>query len=506
MRKHIRFGIDLTLVGLSPFLALFIRDNFASTVERLQGVIPYALLCIIAAAIVTMITRLHQRLWRYTSLTDALHLIAASSAVLLIALSASFVLNRSEGVARSLPAIQWLLLVPAIIGSRIAVRLWAEQTGRKRRRSNPSHGTAEHVLIVGVSDLTELYLRSVAEFAPAHFTIVGILSRTRELRGRSMRLYKILGTPDEALQIIAQLELHGVAVQRLIVMQSFEQLSRAAQRALLMVEQSSDIKVDWLVERLGLHGGEGSIPSNGMEVVSAAKEPQLVEHEQITPPRYHALKRGIDAVVSSCLLIILGPAIAVVALLVAIDVGFPLVFWQQRPGWKGRPFKLFKFRTMGAGHDAEGNRTPDGLRSSKIGRFLRQSRLDEIPQLYNVLVGEMSLVGPRPLLPIDQPERQSMRLLVRPGLTGWAQVNGGRDIAPEDKAALDVWYIMHASLWLDLAIVLRTVSLLVLGERVNAAALNAAHARLEQMRAKPAVETASSIQTAHQPSVAQEAA
>src|SRR6185369_4383999 len=120
---------------------------------------------------------------------------------------------RSEGVARSLPAIQWLVLVPAIISSRIAVRLWAEQTGRRRWQSNQSASRAEHVLIVGVSDLTELYLRSVAEFASAHVNIVGILSRGRELRGRLMRLYKILGSPEEALKIIAQLELHGVMVQ-----------------------------------------------------------------------------------------------------------------------------------------------------------------------------------------------------------------------------------------------------------------------------------------------------
>src|SRR6185436_11295243 len=126
----------------------------------------------------------------------------------------------------------------------------------------------------------------------------------------------------------------------------------------------------------------------------------------------------------------------------------------------------------------------------------------ELPQLYNVLVGEMSLVGPRPLLPIDQPESQEVRLLVRPGLTGWAQVNGGRDISPEDKAALDVWYIMHASLRLDVFIVLRTVSLLLWGERVNEAALNTAHASLKQLRAKPVIRAESPSCTGCRPSVA----
>jgi lipopolysaccharide/colanic/teichoic acid biosynthesis glycosyltransferase len=238
-----------------------------------------------------------------------------------------------------------------------------------------------------------------------------------------------------------------------------------------------------------------------------SEQPRPVEHDQLTPSRYHVLKRGIDAIVAFCLIFILAPVIALLALLVAADVGFPLVFWQQRPGMQGRPFKLFKFRTMRAGHDLQGNRVSDERRSSEIGKFLRHSRLDELPQLYNVLVGEMSLVGPRPLLPIDQPERQNLRLMVRPGLTGWAQVNGGRDISPEDKAALDVWYIVHASLWLDVFIVLRTVSVLVLGERLNDEALNAAHARLEQQHTKPVIEAASPDHTGGgQPSVAQEAA
>jgi lipopolysaccharide/colanic/teichoic acid biosynthesis glycosyltransferase len=197
-------------------------------------------------------------------------------------------------------------------------------------------------------------------------------------------------------------------------------------------------------------------------------------------------KRAIDVTAVMCLLFALAPSAGFVILLVAIDVGFPLVFWQQRPGRYGRPFKLFKFRTMRAPHDAEGNRIPDERRSSPIGNFLRRARLDEVPQLYNILVGEMSLVGPRPLLPVDQSQWENSRLLVRPGLTGWAQVNGGRNISPEDKAALDIWYIAHASAWLDTVILLRTLALVVSGERVNGEALKAAHARLETMRTRAA--------------------
>jgi lipopolysaccharide/colanic/teichoic acid biosynthesis glycosyltransferase len=194
------------------------------------------------------------------------------------------------------------------------------------------------------------------------------------------------------------------------------------------------------------------------------------------------VKRIFDVFTSVCLIVVLWPVVGVVAVLVAIDVGFPLVFWQQRPGKHGRPFKVYKFRTMHVAHDTKGNRIPDHMRSSSVGRFLRRSRLDELPQLYNILVGEMSFVGPRPLLSVDQSRWENLRLLVRPGLTGWAQVNGGRNVSPEDKAALDLWYIVHASLWLDIKILLLTLTTVLLGERMNGDAVKAAHVKLEKMK------------------------
>jgi lipopolysaccharide/colanic/teichoic acid biosynthesis glycosyltransferase len=163
-----------------------------------------------------------------------------------------------------------------------------------------------------------------------------------------------------------------------------------------------------------------------------------------------------------------------VAALVAIDVGLPVAFWQQRPGLGGRPFRLYKLRTMAAPHDALGRRVPDGERISGVGRLLRRMRLDELPQLLSILMGDMSFVGPRPLLPVDQPAEYSARLLVRPGLTGWAQVRGGREISAADKAALDVWYVQKASLVLDIKIVLATVPMLFFGERANPAAIRRA--------------------------------
>jgi lipopolysaccharide/colanic/teichoic acid biosynthesis glycosyltransferase len=186
------------------------------------------------------------------------------------------------------------------------------------------------------------------------------------------------------------------------------------------------------------------------------------------------------------LIVALAPIGAVVGLLVALDIGFPLLFWQLRPGRYGRPFKLYKFRTMAHSHDAGGNRIPDEQRATMLGQCLRRLRLDELPQLYNILRGEMSLVGPRPLLPADQPGLVHARLVARPGLTGWAQVNGGRDLSAEDKTALDLWYVRNASFWLDLRILFRTIVTVVTGERRNDGAIRLAVEDLGQVRV-PAV-------------------
>jgi lipopolysaccharide/colanic/teichoic acid biosynthesis glycosyltransferase len=183
---------------------------------------------------------------------------------------------------------------------------------------------------------------------------------------------------------------------------------------------------------------------------------------------YWRIKRIMDIVGAACLLVVAMPFAVLIAMLVATDIGRPAIFWQERPGVGGRPFKLFKFRTMSDAHDTQGGHIPEDERLSAVGRFLRRTRLDELPQLYNILIGEMSLVGPRPLLPADQCPAYAARLLVRPGLTGWAQIIGGRNISAADKAALDVWYGHNASLALDLKILLRTIPIIFFGERVNA--------------------------------------
>jgi lipopolysaccharide/colanic/teichoic acid biosynthesis glycosyltransferase len=154
------------------------------------------------------------------------------------------------------------------------------------------------------------------------------------------------------------------------------------------------------------------------------------------------------------------PLFILIAVLVRLNLGRPLFFCQQRPGLRGAPFNMWKFRTMTNSYGSDGHLLPDAQRLTRFGVFLRSSSLDELPELWNVLKGDMSLVGPRPLLMEYVPlysERQSRRQWVRPGITGWAQINGRNAISWEEKFELDVWYVENRTLWLDIKILLLTI-------------------------------------------------
>jgi len=184
----------------------------------------------------------------------------------------------------------------------------------------------------------------------------------------------------------------------------------------------------------------------------------------------HTIKRFFDIILATLALLVLSPIIGLLLILVRLKLGSPVLFSQQRPGLHSKPFTLFKFRTMTDARDAAGNLLPDAKRLTKFGKFLRASSLDELPELWNVLKGEMSLVGPRPLLthylPLYTP-KQSRRHEVRPGITGWAQVNGRNAISWEEKFELDVWYVDNMSFRLDMKIIYLTVLKMIKREDIN---------------------------------------
>ena len=175
---------------------------------------------------------------------------------------------------------------------------------------------------------------------------------------------------------------------------------------------------------------------------------------------YATAKRIFDFLCAAAALLVLSPLLVGIALRIRWKLGAPVLFKQTRPGLHGKPFDLVKFRTMLDTRDEAGNLLPNEQRMTPLGQFLRASSLDELPELWNILKGDMSLVGPRPLLmdylPLYSP-RQARRHEVLPGLTGWTQVNGRNALSWEEKFELDIWYVDHASFWLDLKIIAMTV-------------------------------------------------
>jgi lipopolysaccharide/colanic/teichoic acid biosynthesis glycosyltransferase len=467
-RKYLLLGIDLLWVAISPFAALFIRDSFALRAEALTAAIPHAYLGLVVAAVVFPIAGLNRTFWRYTSLSELVRLQLAVTVTVLLAMLATFAHTRLLDISRSLPLLQWFFLVAVMTGTRLAIRVWRERsavTGQQFMRGPAT----KNVLIVGVNRLAEVYVRAMAEFGVEKFSVVGFLAREAHLHGRLLQSHKVLGVPEDLLKVAQELEVHGTWLDRIVVTEDLRRLSPSAQQALLDFERSSEVKIDWLPELLGFaSSSEEVLQANKTTDAPACPTPSGPKRRQRYP------KRIFDLFAAAILLIITAPLFAAITLLIAVDVGLPVVFWQSRPGRYGRPFKLYKFRTMRAPHDELGNRILDQDRVSRFGALLRLTRLDELPQLYNILVGEMSFVGPRPLLVTDHGPGTRDRLIVRPGLTGWAQVNGGRKLAAEDKAALDIWYAAHLSLGLDFRIALYTVHLLFSGERINQEAVRAA--------------------------------
>ena len=183
------------------------------------------------------------------------------------------------------------------------------------------------------------------------------------------------------------------------------------------------------------------------------------------------MKRMIDLIGSSLLILIFLPIMVIIAIIILIGMGSPVLFKQIRPGFKRKPFYIYKFRTMIDKRDENGNLLPGELRLTKLGRFLRRYSLDELPQLFNVFRGELSFVGPRPLLMEYLPlytEEQARRHDVKPGITGWAQINGRNSIDWDEKFKLDIWYVTNQSLFLDLKILAITIKKVLVKDGVSA--------------------------------------
>ena len=317
----------------------------------------------------------------------------------------------------------------------------------------------KYVVVIGSNYLSSAFIKwlETNEIEPKQ--VMAILDDREEVMGRKVSGVQVLGSPLQLKQTVEEFSVHGVKIDEVIVSNGENQLTKPVLAELQRICRQKEIELTFLPQLFH---------STFRQVADSNNEPAGLQQAATFPiSSYFEVKRVLDFVFALLFTALLSPVFICVSVLVALDVGTPLVFWQRRSGLGGRGFQIYKFRTMQSPFDRLGESLPEKRRLSAIGHLLRKTGLDELPQLLNVLAGEMSLVGPRPLMPEDQPADPTIRLMVRPGITGWAQVNGGKQITNDEKGDLDEWYVRNASPWLDLRILLLTCRYVFVGNRAN---------------------------------------
>ncbi|NJO33034.1 MAG: hypothetical protein HC869_07655 [Rhodospirillales bacterium] len=421
---------------------------------------PLAVFC---AHVAFQVFGTYRSVWRYIANRDLVDVIAGASAAVGGFAAIMFLLNRLGDFPQATLIVQWLILVVGLCGTRLAYALVKAGLRRKAMTTRPVPWEA--VLLIGGGDGAAL-LAHVLEMAPDHgWRPVGILDEHMTI-GRRIDHVPVLGRIGELPRIQAQLALQGMRPQRLVITATPDGIDPTTLETLHAEARLAHLDIMSLADLLRLRSSaQGTMAPDG-------------QRDRITESDYIRIRHRVDVLGALVVLILLSPLLAMLAMALRLSVGPMILFRQVRVGRDQRPFMLYKFRTMRDAFDANGQPLPDADRTPWLGRLLRRTRLDELPQLWNVLIGDMALIGPRPLLERDLaalPDRSAERATLRPGITGWAQVHGGQLLGPEAKLTLDLWYVRHASPGLDLKIVLRTVRMIALGERIDRRAIE--HAR-----------------------------
>jgi lipopolysaccharide/colanic/teichoic acid biosynthesis glycosyltransferase len=453
---------DVAWAAVSPVLAVIVRKG---GIDHVDAMLTYCSTAFIASVLTFQFFKISQPMSRFFSAPDAVEVAKACLISVAVAGALLFTFTRMDETPRAVPLIHFFVLVTGLIAGRSISRIrHRPQEAGKHESISPA---VENIVIVGVSRLAWFYSKLVEEFADGESRIIGLLDERSRLQHRSLNGYLIAGSPSHASNIFDEYAAHGVEIHKLVVAIRPDNLSSAAWGEIKRISRQRRIALEILPERLLL--------SPSPKKVARIHSEDSRRDRSSTSGRWDwKLKRIVDILFAATVLLVVSPLAVIVALLVLIDVGYPVLFWQQRVGRFGRPLHIYKFRTMRSPFDRKGHPVPDSQRLSPVGQFLRATRLDEIPQLWNILVGEMSVVGPRPLLPIDQPNTYTSRLDVRPGLTGLAQISGGKLLSIEEKDTFDEHYVQHCSIFLDFSILARTLWVMLRGDRRNEAIIAAA--------------------------------
>jgi lipopolysaccharide/colanic/teichoic acid biosynthesis glycosyltransferase len=440
--------VDLFSVFVAGPVAMGLRDPSLFSGARFGPTVDYCLVGWGAGLLMVIVFHLGQGLLDHVSAREVRSVIAASLAATALTTVATFSLDRLNSVPRSLPAIQLLVLCALMLGGRMVA---TKQRGSFGARVG-NYLVESHTLLISANEYAVSYLKMLDAFDVDRTNIVAILDRNPKLFGRTLLGHPIIGPPSAFARVLGEYKVHGVDVTRLLICENRPTRGDGAWTEIEEYCNLTGVELSFLCDVLGF------------ELAETARNEGDGEKSGVGWKGYQFAKRIFDLSVSVAVAIAISPVAILIALGVIIDLGWPTIFWQKRIGYRGRPFLIYKFRTLHAPYDRQGNFVDENQRASRYGSFLRRLRLDELPQLWNIFIGDMSFVGPRPLLPIDQPGECQVRLSVPPGVTGWAQINGGRRIAADDKGSLDDWYVRHASFWLDVRIIARTVGIVVLGD------------------------------------------
>jgi lipopolysaccharide/colanic/teichoic acid biosynthesis glycosyltransferase len=450
-------AFDVFWASLSPALAYILRHGWFEWIDRLDAMAIYSGVAFLTSILTFQLFKISKPMSRYFSAGDAIEVAKACVISVSIAGAFLFTFTRMEETPRSVPLLHFFILAGGLIAGRSLARI--RRGLRDARKPDAMSGPVENIIIIGVSRLAWFYTKLVEEFCAVDSQVVALLDERPQFHRRSVNGHLIAGSPLHIFKIFDEYALHGIEINKIAIAVRIEEISGDAWIEITRIAKERSIELDILPERLFL-----SSPARRSASQVAQVRQELAEG---TNRPIWKLKRVLDVLLSAVVMIAIAPIAAMVAILVLIDVGNPVMFWQQRVGSLGRSLHIYKFRTMKAPFDKHGHPIPEDQRLSWIGRFLRASRLDEIPQLWNIFTGSMAVVGPRPLLPVDQPKNFGMRLQVSPGLTGLAQICGGKNITVEEKDALDELYVKHNSLLLELKIMLLTAWVMVCGDRRN---------------------------------------
>lgn len=460
-RRLIITAHDLIMVTAALPISVALRENFDPSPQHVIAAAYGSAMLFIIALFVFRATGVQQNMWRYSSPRDLITIARALAIVTAIFVAAMFLIDRLEGIPRSVLVIYWLVAFAGLCSTRflyIWLVTWIDGRPHGMRAQEPFR-----VLIIGKIRQSSTVIQSVSMQYAHQAHTVGVISDDCE-RGRTLLGVEVLGSTERLPQILASLDVTGCYPHVIIL----DETSKADRGRLLQRLETSAPGLS-VIDATAIDQLTGLIESH-------RSRDRLIDFLPSSGSHLKA-KRKIDVVVAFCGLFFLSPLLAIISGLIFVFLGSPIMFVQIRAGRHLREFRLVKFRTMKDPFDHSGEALDDKDRMTRLGSFLRATRLDELPQFWNVLCGDMSLIGPRPLLHRDMPVDMSVleeRYSVRPGITGWAQVNGGHQVINDQKMALDIYYIRNASLFLDIKIIVMTLKMMFFGERIDQDAIRQA--------------------------------